>query len=664
VLGKSIRLNGVAFTIVGITPHDFVGTSMAAPDFWLPISLEPLVHPGSQRLRDREDPCCRVFGRLAAGVSLAHARAETTLLASQLRALHSPESELSKDVSAVISPGSPLPGKMNARLRLTVVLIMFGAGMVLVIACANVASLQLARATTRQQELGMRLALGASRSRLIRQLLTESTLVGLLAGAAALPLTWALMHVAAVRAAEALPVEFGTLVLRVTPDLEVLAYVLAASAVAGLLFGLAPALQSSRSAVSSTIRGAAAATPVRSRLRHALVATQVAVSLALMIAGALLTRSAARALRMSTGYDANRVIDLSLTFPEESGYTADHKAAVVRGLRRRLAVLPGVAAVTSARAPDEPGGARRAVVSLSGEPPSQPNMSALLYYTWAEPNYFETLGIPLAAGRGLEPRGAAGPEAIVSESAASRLWPGENPIGRRLRLGSDGQFRNEGELLPDGPAWLVVGVARDTRGVTLDASDSRHVYLPLPSERLYDYPLLIRTTSDPTLVIQALEAAIAAVDPSVMASMATLQEMLRQTDAFLAASMSAAIASTISAFGLVLALMGVYGTVSYIVVLRTHEIGIRMAIGAKGRDILALMMREGARPILAGLLAGMVLGVGASRLLRGVLYGLDTVDAVSFAGAALLFLTVALVAIWLPSRRAIRVDPLVALRYE
>jgi putative ABC transport system permease protein len=317
LLGKSIRLNGVAFTIAGITPHDFVGTSVAAPDFWLPISLEPLVHPGSQRLRDREDPCCRVFGRLAAGVSRQQARAETTLLASQLRALHSPESELSKDVSAVISPGSPLPGRMNASLRLTVVLIMFGAGMVLVIACANVASLQLARATTRQQELGMRLTLGASRSRLIRQLLTESTVVGLLAGAAALPLTWALMHVAAARAAEVLPVEFGTLVLRVTPDLEVLAYVLAASAVAGLLFGLAPALQSSRSAVSSTIRGAAAATPGRSRLRHALVATQVAVSLALMIAGALLTRSAARALGMSTGYDANRVIDLSFAFPEE-----------------------------------------------------------------------------------------------------------------------------------------------------------------------------------------------------------------------------------------------------------------------------------------------------------------------------------------------------------
>ena len=211
-----------------------------------------------------------------------------------------------------------------------------------------------------------------------------------------------------------------------------------------------------------------------------LVATQVAVSLALMIAGALLTRSAAR-LSMSTGYDANRVIDLGFTFSEESGYTADHKAAVVRDLRRRLALLPGVAAVTSARARTNRA-AHEERSSLGGRPPSPRNMSALLYYTWVEPNYFETLGIPLAAGRGLEPRGAAGPEAIVSESAASRLWPGENPLGRRLRLGSDGQFRNKGELRPDGPAWLVVGVARDTRGVTLDAGDSRQ-YLPLPSDR-------------------------------------------------------------------------------------------------------------------------------------------------------------------------------------
>jgi predicted permease len=662
VLGKTVRLNGAAFTIVGMTPHDFVGTSVAVPDFWLPISLEPLIHPEGRRLRDRDDLWCRVFGRLAPGVSMTQAQAETTLLASQLRTLHDPHSDLSKDVTALISPGSPLPGQMSAGLKLTIVLIMVGVGMVLVIACANAASLQLARATTRQQELGMRLSLGASRPRLIRQLLTESTLIGLLAGAIALPLTWALMHVAVTRAAEALPVDVGTLVLNVTPDLEIFAYVVAISLFAGVLFGLAPAIESSRSALFSTIRGAGTS-PVRGRLRHVLIAAQVAVSLALMIAGAMLVHSANRALKMDTGYSADHVIDLNLQFPE-SQYSAGRKAVLVRDLRTRLAALPGVAAITSARAPDDNGG-RRAAVSINGEQPSAGSMRAVLYYTWVQANYFQTLGIPLAVGRGFQSQ-AGQPEhtVILSESAAQRLWPRQNPVGRSLRLGTDEQFHNKGELLPDGPAWQVIGVARDTRGVTLDGSDSAQVYVPLPADRVQDYPILVRTDSDPALVIPAMNPVLSAVDPGLAASTSTLQEMLRQTDAFLAASISAAIASTISLFGLLLASMGIYSTISYVVVLRTHEVGIRMAIGANRRDILALMIRESTRPVLAGLLAGMVLAAGASRLLRGVLYGLNTVDAISFAGASLLFLAIALVATWLPSRRAMRVDPLVALRYE
>jgi len=662
VLGKTVRLNGAALTIVGMTPHNFVGTSLAAPDFWLPLSLEPLVHPDGHRLRDRDDPCCRVFGRLAPGVNMTQAQAETTLLASQLRTLHDPHTDLSKDVTASISPGSPLPGQLNAGLRLAIVLIMVGVGMVLVIACANAASLQLARATTRQQELGLRLSLGASRARLIRQLLTESALIGVLAGGIALPLTWALMHVAVTKAAEAMPVDFGTLVLDVNPDLEIFGYVLAISVFAGILFGLAPAIESSRSALFSTIRGGTS--PVRSRMRHVLIAAQVAVSLALMIAGGMLVRSANHALRMNTGYNADHVIDLSLQFPEESKYTADHKAVLVRDLRARLAALPGVAAITSGRAPNDAGG-RRAAVSVNGEQPSARNRYAMLYYTWVQANYFRTLGIPLSSGRGFQAQ-AGGPEhsVILSESAARRLWPGQNPIGRTLRLGTQDQFHNQGELLPDGQTWQVIGVARDTRGVTLDGSDSEQAYVPLPEDHIQEYPILVRTDSDPTLVMRAMDPVISAVDPSLVASTSTLQAMLRQTDAFLIAGMSAAIASTISLFGLLLASMGIYSTVSYVVVLRTREVGIRMAIGATTRDILALMLRDSSRPVLAGLLVGMMLAAGASQLLRGVLYGLSTVDAISFAGASFLFLVIALVATWLPSRRAMRVDPLVALRYE
>ncbi len=661
VLGQSIRLNGAVFTIVGIAPANFTGTSVAVPNFWLPLSLYPLIHPDNGRLRDREDSCCRVFGRLAPGASMQQLRAEATVVASRLRALHDPNSELTKDVSAVISPGSPFPG-IKPSLRLTIILIMAAAGMVLAIACANAAGLQLARGTARQQELGMRLSLGASRSRLIRQLVTESALLGVLAGALALPVTWTMLHLAVTRAAEELPAEF-TLVLNINPDLTEFAYVLAISVLAGMLFGLGPAMATSRSALFSITR-ATGTSLVRSRLRHGLIATQVAVSVTLMIAAGLLVRSASQALRMDTGYDLEHLVEVSLQFPEEPIYTADYKASVMRDVRGRLAALPGVTAITSARSPSHPGG-MRAAVSLNGEAPSPRNVRATVYYTWVQPNYFETLGIPISRGRGFQAEaGQPGRAVILSESAARRLWPGQNPVGQSLRLGTDGQFHNKGELLPDGSRWQVIGVARDTRGVTLDGSDSQQVYVPLPEDRLQDTPILVRTDSDPALVMRAMESVIATVDPDVAATTSTLRAMLRRTDAFLIASTSAAIASSIGLLGLLLASMGIYSTVSYDVVLRTRELGIRMAIGAPKRNVLSLVMRGSLRPVVAGLLVGLVLASGASRLLRGVLYGLGTIDLISFAGASLLFLIIALAASWLPSRRAMRIDPLVALREQ
>ena len=310
VLGRSIRLNGAAFTIIGVTPHNFVGTSVAVPNFWLPFELYPLVRPQSHRLRDRDALCCRVFGRLASGVTTREAEAETSVVASRLRTLHDPQSDLGKDLTALITPGSALPGALAPGLRLTIALIMLAAAMVLVIACANVASLQLARAATRHQELGMRNALGASRGRLIRQLLTESALMGVAAGCIALPVTWALMRAAIAKAAVMLPVEW---VLDASPDLGIFVYVLGVSLTAAVLFGLAPAIATSRAGLYSILRDSGSS-PTRSRLRSLLIAAQMAVSLTLMIAGSLLIRSANLALSMKTGYDEGRVVDLLCSF--------------------------------------------------------------------------------------------------------------------------------------------------------------------------------------------------------------------------------------------------------------------------------------------------------------------------------------------------------------
>jgi predicted permease len=667
VLGKTIGLNGIAFTIVGITPHNFVGTTVEAPDFWLPLSLEPLVHPDDNWLRNRENLCCHLYGRLASDAGMGQAQAEMTLVAGRLRTLHDPHSDLGKPAKAVIWPGSPFPYpfKLYGGLEYAMLLIMAGVGMVLVIACANVASLQLARAASRQNELGMRLSLGASRLRIIRQLLTESALLGLVAGAVALLFSWAFLEAVVVVTADAFPAEYGTFIFHVTPDLGIFAYVFCVSLLAGILFGLAPALESSGAALSSAMKANAGTAKLRSRrMRDFLMAAQVAVSLVLLIAGSMLIRSSIRALRMDTGYDSKHVVSLELRFPEGQKYSANRQATLVRELRTRLAALPGVAAITSARAPDG-GGFRTAAISLNGEKPSPQNTRAILYYTYIQPNYFQTLGIPLLFGRGFQTQaGQAENAVILSESAAQLLWPGQNPIGHGLRLAPGGQFQMKGEVLPDGPTYEVIGLARDTRGVMLNGSDSEQIYMPMPEDRLQDYPILIRTRAAPTQIMNAIGPMISSIDPNLVAYSFTLEEMLRQTESFLASSISAAFASSVGMLGLLLASMGIYGTVSYIVVLRTREVGIRIALGAKKRDILGLMLRESTRPVLAGLLVGVTLSVGASYLLRGILYGVSIVDGISFVGVSLLFLAIALLAAYLPSRRAMRVDPVVALRYE
>ena len=289
-----------------------------------------------------------------------------------------------------------------------------------------------------------------------------------------------------------------------------------------------------------------------------------------------------------------------------------------------------------------------------------------MHYTYVQANYFDTLSIPLFLGSGFRAQaGHTDRSVILSQSAAVQLWPGQNPIGRSVRLGiTDERVHNWSELAADGPAYQVIGVVRDTRGVEFDGSDSRQAYLPLPDAGHQNHPLLIRTGSDTAEILRAIDPLIASIDPELLGTTSTLAEMLRRSPAFIVSSLSAAVASTVGLLGLFLALMGIHGTVSYIVVLRTREVGIRMAIGAQKRDILALILRESTRPVLAGLLVGVLLAVAASYLLRNLLFGLNPADSVSYIGVSLLFLAIALLAAYGPSRRALSVDPMVALRYE
>jgi predicted permease len=666
VLGRVVHLNGAAVTIAGMTPRDFVGTGVAVPDFWLPIHLAPLVHGDENWLRDRENERYRLFARLAPGGNLGQAQAEVNGLADRLRTQHAPGSDSAQPATALVWPGSPfpLPIRLYGGLSLAIALIMAAAAMVLAVACANVGGLQLARGRSRQDELHTRLSLGASRARVIRQLLTESAVLGLVAGSAALACSWAFLKIAVALMAAALPPEFGTLIFDVAPSLPIFAFTTGISLMAGVLFGLTPALESSRVALVSSARGASSSGRSR-RTQNVLIAAQVALCLVLLVAGSLLIRSSIRSLTTDPGYEVAHVVSVTYQFPEGSRYTAERKKAVARALRSDLAALPGVTTVTSAQ-PPAANGFLTGAFAQDGSAPSAPERPLVVRYAYVEANYFQTLGIPLALGRGFQSSGGRAEHGLVlSRAAANLLFPGQDPIGRSLRLGAtDERLRLNGRITADGAIYQVVDVAGDTRGLEFDGSDSRTIYLPLTDDRLASRPVLLRTAADPADVTRSIDQAVAAVDPALLTTTTTLAETLRHSPPFVVSSLAAAVASTVGLVGLLLAVMGIYGTVTYVVALRTREVGIRMAIGAQRRDILRLILRESARPVLGGVVVGVVLAVGASASLRGVLFGVPVVDAVSFIGVSALLLAIALLAAYPPSRRALRVDPIVALRSE
>ena len=660
IVGKTIRLNDAAVTVVGITPRDFVGTAFGVPAFWVPIGIEPLLSADNKSaLR------YRLFGRLASGVTIAEAQAELSVAGHRLRTLDNQPSDLAKPIAALVWPGSPFPLPLKNLLGLDAIvfLVMIATGIVLAVACANVGSLQLGRARAREDELRTRMSLGAGRGRVIRQLLTENGLVGLLAGAAALFLSWALLKVAVLVISNALPAEYASFVFDVTPDVGVFLFVSAISVIAGLVSGLAPAMESSRTVLASTGKNSTSSRRSR-RLQDVLVAAQVTLSLFLLIFASMAVRSAMNSLAMDTGYDTRRVVAINFQFPETAKYDSARKQVLAREFRERIAALPGVADLTSAKPPA--GTLFRTTVRALDSGTSSTQTQSMLYYGHVQSNYFQVLNIPIVAGNSFQENNGQ-PEfaVILSESAARQLWPGENPIGRSVRVGpTDERSHTASEMVISGPAYEVVGIAGDTRGSEMSGIDSKRIYLPMPANRLESYPILLRTRSDPEQVVEGIDTVISSIDPNMMASVSTLGEMLRTSAPFLASSVAAAVASVVGAFGLLLALMGIYGTVSYIVVLRTREVGIRIAVGAQKRDVLRLILAQGGRPVFAGLFAAVLFAIGISYPARKLLYGLNGIDVVSIAGMSLLFLGIASLASYLPARRATIVDPMVALRCE
>ncbi|HKD50185.1 MAG TPA: ABC transporter permease [Candidatus Acidoferrum sp.] len=673
VVGSTIRLDHVAFTIVGVTPVDYLGTETRIPVMWAPTAARPLLGDGTREsLDNRNVPSGIVYGHLKAGIFLPDAQAEFHVLAEQLRAGY-PDVERDNGVRVI---SERTFGGIDSEAWPIVAATMSAVALLLLIACANVASLLLARAATRRREIGVRLSLGAGRRRLLQQLLVESALVALLAGAVGLPLASWTLHLVVVEVASAIPSYEGAIALKVTPDIRIFGYTVLISLLTGVAFGLTPALQALRTDVNSALKDSGSVLGQqlsKSRLRDMLIVAQVAACLVLLINSALLLRGSQRALRVDPGFDSKHVVHLSLrkSYDPTAGDTQTRLSELNRRLMDEIGDLPGVTAVTQASRAPISGGNRLVPIGIDDAAPlareGGEDKRPMAGYSYIEPNYFETLGIPFVSGRTFTVQEAEteAPVVIISEATARRFWPGQNPLGKRLVIGSvNGPAPYPGETAPYSPGSEVIGVVRDVHSLFLGKVDESYLYLPLSETKQWTSTLLVRTSGKASSMLPIIGSAVRRVDANLPVVVAPLDWMVSFDPYFVISRIGGVLTSIVGMLGLFLACLGVYGMVGYNVVQRTHEIGIRMALGARPPQVLGLVLRESARPMLYGTAIGIALSAAISRLLSAMLFGLNPMDAISFAGVSLLLIAVALFAGWLPARRAMQVDPLVALRYE
>jgi len=647
VVGRHMMLNGRDFTVIGVLPRGFVGTDVGlAYDLWVPVSLHDLLTPNSGALGNWGWGWLHAIARLKPGVSIEQARQD-------INAVHRPlaESVPANRNTTVLLRRFADQG-LAAMFRPVTAALLGVTILVLLAACANLANLLLARAMARRREIGIRLALGVGRGRLVAELVTESLLLSL--GGGALGILLALWARGVVRAfIPAAPVPFA---FEIPLDARILGLALAATLLTGLTFGLIPAFQSSREDLLHALRGGAATGSARhSRLQGTLVAAQVALAVVSLVCAGLFVRGLQRAQSVDTGMaDPERVLlvgtDLFLAGHTSSSAglpVLDRLLAEVRG-------LPGVraASVATYLPLGFGGGEANNSLDIEGyEFRSDEENSTKTSAVGAD--YFETVGTPVTRGRGIgaEDRPASSPVAVVNEAFVRRYWPGRDALGRQVRFFGDSTWRS------------VVGVVHDARYQSLDEAADPMIFFPIQQWYVSGSTLHVRTAGDPRLLQQALRRTFERVDPNLpFADVRTLAEHTGAATFTLKLG-----ASMLAAFGLLalaLAVVGLYGVLSYSVAQRTREMAVRIALGALPRVVLALVVGRAMRLTAVGLAVGVLLAAGAGRLLRSHIFGVSPLDPVTFGGVAALLAAVALVAAWIPARRAAVVDPLVALQAE
>lgn len=639
-LGSTLVLNGQPFTIIGITRPD-VTEPFAAPDVWMPIGY----YPNQGDLDHRGQPGVLVIGKIKPGVSLAAAQLDLDAVARRLA------SEYPKTNAGVGANLQPVADLIVGPVR-TPMLIVFGAvAIVLLIACANVANLQLARAAARRRELSVRAALGAARTRLVRQLLTESVLLSTAGGALGVLLAyWGVSASGAVLLAD-VPVH-GAISL----DAPVLLFAAAVTVVAGILFGSAPAWQYSRADVHDalSIRGDTASGLDKARLRGALVTGQMALCVVLLVSAGLLTRSLVALGRVQPGFDASHTLTLQFRLPVAKYRTGVQIADMFTRTLAEMRDVPGVENAALVRATPLNGNGENYPYALADQPIADSQLAPTAQVNIISPGYFDTMRIPRLAGRDftMQDRDSSAMVAIVNDRLAQRAWPDESPIGKRIRVGADGA-----------PWATIVGVVGTVKHYRLSEDPLDQVYLCYLQRPLIFTEAVVRTTGDPAAMAGAIRAAIWRVDrDQPVWRVRSMDRVL--DDARGGPRMIVSLMAAFALLSLVLAAVGVYGVMSYTVARRTHELGIRLALGAGRRQVIGMVLRQGMRTVALALAIGIAAAAATSRLLSSQLFGISTTDAVTFAVVPGVLALVALAACYLPARRASRVDPIVALRTE
>lgn len=644
ILGKTITLNRGIYTIVGVGPEGFAGASVMGADVWAPISIQEQWIRGQHFLTDANLSWLEVAGRLKPGMTLADARADLAIIAGRIDAdIPGRKTTLFIDPATLMN----MPEGRGPVLGVAAV-ILAAVSLVLLIACANLANLLLARAAVRQKEIAVRLAVGATRWRLIRQLLTESMLLALTGGALGVVAASVTLRSVYPLVMAKLPSEVQSISLNLNPDPRILLYSLLLAFITGVAFGLIPALQTSNVDLNSALKGTGEAFGGRSRgwLRGSLVTVQIAVCLILLVAGGLLVRGLRAAQSIEPGFEMKDVTSAGFDLKLE-GYDQPRALAFHRQLAERLLAQPGIEEVGFIDVVPLSGSRRGTVVEIEGREGTHQISNAAI-----SANYFQLLGIPIIRGRSFEARemNADAHAVVVSESTARRFWPGEDPVGKHLR------FIGEKVYIE------VVGMAKDLHSSTLSAVDETMLYFPAGPKAQVDLSMLVRGHAGFPAIAKAIRNETHALDPNVLVRTERLEANLDLWQ--LPLRILSTLAFALGAVGLLLASLGIYGVMAYSVTQRTKEIGIRVTMGAQRRDVVRLILTQSMRPVALGVVVGLAGSAAASGVLASLLFGVNRFDPMVFCSVPIFLAAVALLAGYIPTQRAARIDPMEALRHQ